>query len=283
MLKLKSDLSIVKHQTKNRVCSFDNALSSRRLWLNDCVLMLSGFTFGLMTMVGSWSAPVHFTLTMPCPTFRSYWLMKMYFPQKQVKSMMCLCCIILHSTPVSALSRIIFKFSFSQVLRFQQASSFWSRRCFCCCSGLWLTFIGVITVRHLRSVCTPTSTLFSHTWPSSAGCTPCWSLKILSHCRTSSLLWHAKNELWGQAQFLKTQNLKSLIYLFVTACCLSPFWVKLNLHYSMDYDSSSVHVHVPFLLNLYIACLYFFFLKLWCIVLFWQSHWSSVSSMSCSV
>lgn len=47
---------------------------------------ISGFIFGLTTMAGSWSAPPRFTLTMPCRTFRSYWLMKMCFPQKQVRS-----------------------------------------------------------------------------------------------------------------------------------------------------------------------------------------------------
>lgn len=69
------------------------------------MLMLSGFMFGPMTTAGSWSALLHFTLTTPCHTFRSYWLMKMCFPQKQVKCIsLTVRCTGLHHIPVSALS-----------------------------------------------------------------------------------------------------------------------------------------------------------------------------------
>lgn len=54
-----------------------------------------------------------------------------------------------------------------------RASSFWSRRCFCCFSGLWLTFTGLTTKRRWRWACTHTSTHSSHTSYSSAGSTPC--------------------------------------------------------------------------------------------------------------
>lgn len=43
-----------------------------------------GSTFGLMTTAGNWNALLLFTLTMPCRTFKSFWLMKMCSPLKQV-------------------------------------------------------------------------------------------------------------------------------------------------------------------------------------------------------
>lgn len=81
-----------------------------------------------------------------------------------------------------------------QVQCFRQASSFWSRRCFCCISGLWLTFTGLTTERRWLWACTHTSTHSSHTSHSSAGSTPCWSRRTLSRCRTSSQLWDSTAE-----------------------------------------------------------------------------------------
>lgn len=75
-----------------------------------------------------------------------------------------------------------------QVPCFQQASSFSSRRCFCCSSGLWLTFTGHTTERLWHWVCTHTSTRSSHTSQCSAGSTACWSQSTSSPCRTSSQL-----------------------------------------------------------------------------------------------
>lgn len=89
-----------------------------------------------------------------------------------------------------------------QVQCFQQASSFWSRRCFYCFSGLWLTFTGLITERHWRWACTHTSTHSSHTSRSSAGSTPCWSRRTLSRCRTSSQLWDSKAGPKGQTHIV---------------------------------------------------------------------------------
>lgn len=126
--------------------------------------------------------------------------MKTSSPQKQVK-----CAHITrdltahHVAPVSALKR---RFSLIQGHRSQQASCFWSRRCFCCCSGLWLTFIGPTTARPSCSACTRTSTRFSRTSRSSAGSTHCWIQTTPSHCRTSSQLWDGKAELKGRPQIL---------------------------------------------------------------------------------
>lgn len=83
---------------------------------------------------------------------------------------------------------------FFQVQRFRRASSFSSKRCFCCFSGLWLTFTRLTTERRSRWACTHTSTHSSNTSHSSAGSTPCWSRRTLSRCRTSSQLWDSKAE-----------------------------------------------------------------------------------------
>lgn len=103
-----------------------------------------------------------------------------------------------------------------QVQYFLRASSFWSRRCFCSCSGLWLTFIGLTTVSYWRWACTHTSTRCSHTSHSSADSTLCWTRKTLSHCRTSSQLWDSKPERKGPNFTFSPHT-----YLFVTAGCLS--------------------------------------------------------------
>lgn len=102
-----------------------------------------------------------------------------------------------------------------QVQYFRQVSSFWSRRCFCCSSGLWLTFIGLTTARHSLWACTLTSTHSSHTSRSSVGNMRCWSRRTLSRCRTSSQLWDSKAEPEGQRQMLNTHVLNTFVFI----CC----------------------------------------------------------------
>lgn len=59
--------------------------------------------FGLMTMAGSLSALLHFTLTTPCHTFRTYWLMKTCSLQKQVECIYIVCYLIARHVSVSVL------------------------------------------------------------------------------------------------------------------------------------------------------------------------------------
>lgn len=89
-----------------------------------------------------------------------------------------------------------------QVRCFPQASSFSSRKCFCCFSELSLTFTGLTIERLSHWACIHTSTHSLHTSHSSAGSMPCWSQRTLSHCRTSSQLWDSKTEPEEQTHIL---------------------------------------------------------------------------------
>lgn len=155
------------------------------LFINDHVcLVFSGFMFGPTTMVGSWNALLHFTLTMPCLTFKSYWLTRRSSRQKQVK----IITFILSCYYPSFKIRLFSSLS-PQVQCFQRDLSFWSRRCFCYFSGLLHTFTGHITQRRSHLACTRTSTHSLHTSRSSVSSTACWTQRTRSRCRTSSQLW----------------------------------------------------------------------------------------------
>lgn len=125
-----------------------------------------------------------------------------------------------------------------QVQCFRQASSFSSRRCLCCFSGLWLTFTGLTTERRWLWACTHTSTHYSHTSYSSAGSMPCWSRRRLSLFRTSSQLWDSKAKPKAQTHTCMLTFLH--IYIVVISgykiiLCNSPLWAKLPSQYGCFY------------------------------------------------
>ncbi len=107
----------------------------------------------------------------------------------------------------------LYSFPLFQVRCFRQALSFSSRRCFCCFSGLWLTFTGLTTERPSRWACTHTLIHYSHIWYSSASSTRCWSRRRLSRCRTSSQLWDSKAEPKEQTHILYA-HIYTLLYSF---------------------------------------------------------------------